>query len=35
MIVITGSIIPTLTLQAGDRLDFRLDGIGVTTLTVS
>jgi 2-keto-4-pentenoate hydratase len=33
MIVITGSVIPTLALQAGDRLDFRLDGIGTTTLT--
>jgi len=35
MIVITGSVIPTLPIQAGGRLDFRLDGIGATTLTAT
>jgi 2-keto-4-pentenoate hydratase len=33
MVVITGSVIPTVDIAAGERLDFALDGIGKTSLT--
>jgi 2-keto-4-pentenoate hydratase len=33
MVVITGSVIPTVDIAVGERLDFALDGIGDTSLT--
>jgi 2-keto-4-pentenoate hydratase len=33
MVVITGSVIPTVDIAVGERLDFALDGIGETSLT--
>jgi 2-oxo-3-hexenedioate decarboxylase/2-keto-4-pentenoate hydratase len=33
MVVITGSVIPTVDIAPGERLDFTLDGVGETTLT--
>jgi 2-keto-4-pentenoate hydratase len=33
MVVITGSVIPTVDIAVGERLDFALDGIGATSLT--
>jgi 2-keto-4-pentenoate hydratase len=33
MVVITGSVIPTVDIATGERLDFALDGIGETSLT--
>jgi 2-keto-4-pentenoate hydratase len=33
MIVITGSVIPTVDIAPGERLDFTLDGLGAVTLT--
>lgn len=33
MVVITGSVIPTLPIAPGDRFEFRLDGVGSTSLT--
>jgi 2-keto-4-pentenoate hydratase len=35
MVVITGSVIPTLDIAVGERLDFVLDGIGSTTLSAT
>jgi 2-keto-4-pentenoate hydratase len=35
MVVITGSVIPTLDIAVGERLDFALDGIGEVTLTAT
>src|SRR5262249_27712293 len=35
IIVITGSVIPTLPIRAGERFCFRLDGFGSTELSVS
>jgi 2-oxo-3-hexenedioate decarboxylase/2-keto-4-pentenoate hydratase len=33
MVVITGSVMPTVDIAPGERLDFALDGVGETTLT--
>lgn len=33
MVVITGSVMPTVDIEVGERLDFALDGIGETSLT--
>jgi 2-keto-4-pentenoate hydratase len=33
MVVITGSVIPTVDIGAGERLDFALDGVGETSAT--
>lgn len=33
MVVITGSVIPTLDIAPGERLDFNLEGVGETTMT--
>jgi len=33
MVVITGSVIPTLPIRSGDTFAFRLDGLGATSLT--
>jgi 2-keto-4-pentenoate hydratase len=35
MVVITGSVIPTVDIAVGERLDFALDGIGATSLTAT
>jgi 2-keto-4-pentenoate hydratase len=35
MVVITGSVIPTVDIAIGERLDFALDGIGATSLTAT
>ena len=35
MVVITGSVIPTVDIAPGERLDFALDGIGETSLTAT
>jgi 2-oxo-3-hexenedioate decarboxylase/2-keto-4-pentenoate hydratase len=35
MVVITGSVIPTVDIAVGERLDFALDGIGETSLTAA
>jgi 2-oxo-3-hexenedioate decarboxylase/2-keto-4-pentenoate hydratase len=35
MVVITGSVIPTVDIAAGERLDFALDGIGETSLSAT
>jgi hypothetical protein len=35
MVVITGSVITTLDIAPGERLDFALDGIGSTTMTAT
>jgi hypothetical protein len=35
MVVITGSVIPTVDIAIGERLDFALDGIGETALTAA
>jgi 2-keto-4-pentenoate hydratase len=35
MVVITGSVIPTVDIAAGERLDFALDGIGTASLTAA
>ncbi len=35
MVVITGSVIPTVDIAPGERLDFTLDGIGEASLTAS
>ena len=35
MVVITGSVIPTVDIAVGERLDFALDGIGATSLTAA
>jgi 2-oxo-3-hexenedioate decarboxylase/2-keto-4-pentenoate hydratase len=35
MVVITGSVIPTVDIAVGERLDFALDGIGETSLTAT
>jgi len=35
MVVITGSVIPTVDIAVGERLDFTLDGIGETSLTAA
>jgi 2-keto-4-pentenoate hydratase len=35
MVVITGSVIPTVDIAAGERLDFALDGVGETAVTAS
>ena len=35
MVVITGSIVPTVDIAVGERLDFALDGIGATSLTAT
>jgi 2-keto-4-pentenoate hydratase len=33
MVVITGSVITTVDIAAGERLDFALDGVGETSMT--
>jgi 2-keto-4-pentenoate hydratase len=33
MVVITGSVIPTVDIAVGERLDFALDGVGETAVT--
>jgi 2-oxo-3-hexenedioate decarboxylase/2-keto-4-pentenoate hydratase len=35
MVVITGSVIPTVDIAPGERLDFALDGLGAATLTAT
>jgi len=35
MVVITGSVMPTVDIAVGERLDFALDGVGETTVTAS
>lgn len=35
MVVITGSVIPTVDVAVGERLDFALDGIGATSLSAA
>jgi hypothetical protein len=35
MVAITGSVIPTVDIAVGERLDFVLDGIGGTSLTAA
>jgi 2-keto-4-pentenoate hydratase len=35
MVVITGSVIPTVDIAVGERLDFALDGVGATSLTAT
>jgi 2-keto-4-pentenoate hydratase len=35
MVVITGSVIPTVDIAAGERLDFALEGVGETAVTAS
>jgi 2-keto-4-pentenoate hydratase len=35
MVVITGSVIPTVDIAVGERLDFALEGVGETSLTAS
>jgi 2-keto-4-pentenoate hydratase len=35
MVVITGSVIPTVDIAVGERLDFALDGVGETSLTAT
>jgi 2-keto-4-pentenoate hydratase len=35
MVVITGSVIPTVDIAAGERLDFALEGVGETSLAAS
>ena len=35
MVVITGSVMPTVDIAPGERLDFTLDGIGATSLTAA
>lgn len=35
MVVITGSVMPTVDIAVGERLDFALDGIGATSLTAT
>jgi hypothetical protein len=35
MVVITGSVIPTVDIAVGERLDFALGGIGETSLTAT
>jgi 2-keto-4-pentenoate hydratase len=35
MVVITGSVIPTVDIAVGERLDFTLEGIGATSLTAA
>jgi 2-oxo-3-hexenedioate decarboxylase/2-keto-4-pentenoate hydratase len=35
MVVITGSVIPTVDIAPGERLDFALDGIGETSMTAT
>ena len=33
MVVITGSVLVTVDIAAGERLDFTLDGVGETSMT--
>jgi 2-keto-4-pentenoate hydratase len=35
MVVITGSVIPTVDIAPGERLDFALDGIGAASLSAT
>jgi 2-keto-4-pentenoate hydratase len=33
MVIITGSVIPTIDIALGERLDFELAGVGATSMT--
>jgi 2-keto-4-pentenoate hydratase len=35
MVAITGSVIPTVDIAVGERLDFALDGVGETSVTAA